>query len=120
MSQHHTNSETITPQSNALPAGYSILSFEQGNAGMPGNGQFVRGTERESITQYGKKPYYNLTLRLPFPVGKSGLTIALFLAPQFDVQNYFNLQLNLTNMKGNEQTYQTGKIPFILAERVVL
>lgn len=80
---------------------------------MPGNGQFVRGTEHETVTQYGKKPYYNLTLRLPFPVGKNGLTIAFFLAPQFDVQNYFNLQLNLSNMKAYEQGYQTDKIPFI-------
>lgn len=80
---------------------------------MPGNGQFVRGTEHESITQYGKKPYYNLTLRLPFPVGKNGLTIAFFPAPQFDVQNYFNLQLNLSNLKANEQIYQNDKIPFI-------
>lgn len=113
MSQHNTDSATSTPQLNSLPDGYSILSFIEGSTGLPGDEKFVRGSEHETVTQYGKKPYYNLTLRLPFPVGKNGLTIALFLAPRFDVQNYFNLQLNLSNMKANEQIYQTDKIPFI-------
>lgn len=112
MNQQDTNSQIITPFSISLPAGYSIISFREGSAGLPGNGRFVRGAERETVTQNGKKPYYYLTLCLPFPVGKTGLTIALFLKPEFEVENYPNLQLNLSNMKANEQALQTDKISF--------